>query len=112
MYSSMTPRRTSASSLLWVVTFMPSAAIVVHEAGRPFTPSICTRHSRHEPKASSCSVAHSLGIFTSDNAAARITDVPAGTLISRPSMVNVTILALSRRGVPRSGSSIDIMMRS
>ena len=45
------------------VTFMPCATGVVHEAGRPFMPSICTRHRRQEPKASSCSVAHSFGIF-------------------------------------------------
>ena len=47
------------------VTFMPCATGVVHEAGSPFMPSICTRHRRQEPKASSCSVAHSLGILTS-----------------------------------------------
>ena len=45
-------------------------------------PSICTRHRRQEPKASNCSVAQSLGIFTSDSAAARITEVPAGTVTS------------------------------
>ena len=72
----------SASCLFCVVTFMPGATGVVQEAGKPFMPSICTRHRRQEPKASSCSVAHSLGIFTSDSAAARITEVPAGTVTS------------------------------
>ena len=46
-------------------------------------PSICTRHRRHEPKASSCSVAHSFGILMSASAAARMTEVPAGTVTSR-----------------------------
>ena len=41
---------------------MPSATGVVQEAGKPFMPSICTRHMRQEPKASSVSVAHSFGI--------------------------------------------------
>ena len=36
------------------VTTMPCATGVVHEAGKPFMPSICTRHMRHEPNASSC----------------------------------------------------------
>src|SRR5258707_1279516 len=42
-------------------------------------PSICTRHRRQEPKASSWSVAHSFGIFMSASAAARMTEVPEGT---------------------------------
>ena len=100
MYSSITPRRTSASCLFWVRTFMPCATGVVQEAGRPFMPSICTRHSRQEPNASSCSVAQSLGILMSESAAARMTEVPSGTVTSRPSMVRVTSFALSRCGVP------------
>ncbi len=79
---------------------MPWATGVVQEAGRPFIPSICTRHMRQEPNASSCSVAQSLGIFTSDNEAARITEVPSGTVISLPSMVRLTSFVLSRFGVP------------
>ena len=105
----MTPRRMSAICLFCVVTIMPCATGVVHEAGNPFMPSICTKHRRQEPKASSCSVAQSLGIFTSESAAARITEVPAGTVTSCPSMVRVTRVTLSRFGVPRSCSTMDNM---
>src|ERR1700733_8402146 len=99
----------SASCLFCVVTFMPGATGVVHEAGKPFMPSICTRHRRQEPNASSCSVAHSLGIFTSVSAAARITEVPSGTVTSWPSMVSVTSFRPVRSGVPRSCSTMDNM---
>src|SRR4029077_3265026 len=44
---------------------------------------------------------------TAASAAARITDVPAGTVTARPSISSVTSVALSRAGVPRSLSSID-----
>jgi hypothetical protein len=40
---------------------MPSATGVVQEAGVPRRPSISTRHSRQEPKASTLSVAQSFG---------------------------------------------------
>ena len=49
---------------------MPSATGVVHDAGVPLAPSISTRHSRHEPKASRLSVAQSLGILVPSAAAA------------------------------------------
>jgi len=55
-------------------------------------------------------VAHNFGIFTSDSAAARMTEVPAGTVISWPSMVRVTSSALSRFGVPKSCSTMDNMV--
>jgi hypothetical protein len=100
MYSSITPRRTSASCWFWVLTFIPCATGVVHEAGSPFMPSICTRHNRQEPKASNCSVAQSLGILICESAAARITEVPSGTVTSKPSMVRVTSFAPVRSGVP------------
>src|SRR6185369_8413226 len=74
-------------------------------------PSICTRHRRHDPNALSISVAHSLGIWIPASDAARKTDVPAGTLTSRPSMFKVTSLAILigwiGLGVPRSVSLID-----
>ena len=70
-------------------TTMPSSAGVVQEAGVPLRPSISTRHSRQEPNASRLSVAQSFGIGLSTSAAAAITDVPAGTLTFRPSMVRV-----------------------
>jgi hypothetical protein len=62
-------------------------------------PSISTRHNRHEPQASSESVAHSFGTMTPASVAARITEVPAATVTSRPSIVSVTA-APSRLGVP------------
>src|ERR1700674_1303338 len=99
----------SASCLFCVVSFIPAATGVVQEAANPFMPSICTKHRRQEPKASSCSVAQSLGIFTSESAAARITEVPAGTVTSWPSMVRLTSSALSRFGVPKSLSTMDSM---
>ncbi len=66
-------------------------------------PSISTRHSRHEPKASSVSVAHSFGIAMPLCAAARITEVPGGTLTAMPSISSRTGLRLDRSwmaGVP------------
>src|SRR5579859_5003019 len=87
--------------------FMPGSTGVVHEAGKPLRPSISTRQRRQEPKGSSESVAQSLGIATSASAAARITEVPAGTVTARPSTSRVTSVALSRAGVPRSLSLID-----
>jgi hypothetical protein len=65
-------------------------------------PSISTMHMRQEPKASRLSVAHSLGMLVPSIAAARITEVPAGTLMARPSMLRLTCTSLSRAGVPRS----------
>src|SRR4051794_11827849 len=100
----MTPRRSLATFSVWVRTTMPSAHGVVQEAGVPLAPSISTTHSRHDPKVSSESVAHSLGTSTPAVLAARITEVPGGTATSMPSMVNDTVAAPSRAGVPKSGS--------
>ncbi|CAM5185631.1 hypothetical protein OURE66S_02933 [Oligella ureolytica] len=58
---------------------MPSVTGVVQDAGKPRTPSICTKQIRQEPKASKESVAQSFGIVMPAIKAARITDVPAGT---------------------------------
>ena len=74
--------------------FMSGATGVVHEAGVPLRPSISTRQSRHEPNALSESVAHSLGMSTPPRAAARITEVPAGTLTAAPSISTVIWLVL------------------
>ena len=79
---------------------MPGSTGVVHEAGKPRRPSISTRHRRHEPNGSSESVAHSLGTFTPPSEAARMIDVPAGTVTISPSISSVTSLVDSRRGVP------------
>ena len=63
MYSSITLRRMPASRSFCVVTCMPSRTSVVHEAGSPFAPSICTRQRRHEPNGSTLSVAQSFGVL-------------------------------------------------
>src|SRR5690606_2201771 len=41
-----------------------------------------------------------------DSAAARITEVPSGTLTGRPSMVSITMFSDTRAGVPRSRSRL------
>ena len=89
-YSSSTPRRSFVSASLCVCTFMPAATSVVHEAGKPLRPSISTRHTRQEPKALSVSVAQSFGTSRSASAAARMIDVPAGTVTVAPSISSVT----------------------
>ena len=105
----MTPRRNRSSRGVRVRTIIPASAGVVHEAGVPFRPSISTRHRRHEPKASTLSVAQSLGIGLSIRAAAAITDVPGGTLTLRPSIVSVTVASPVRIGVPVSSSCNSAM---
>ena len=54
---------------------------VVQEAGVPTRPSISTRQSRQEPKASTMSVAQSFGIWVPASIAARMIEVPSGTVI-------------------------------
>src|ERR1700722_639793 len=100
----MTPLPRPSNRGVLVRTIIPASAGVVQEAGVPFRPSISTRHRRHEPNASTLSVAHSLGIGLSIIAAAAITDVPGGTLTLRPSMVSVTVGSPVRIGVPVSSS--------
>jgi hypothetical protein len=89
--------------------FMPSATGVVHEAGVPGLPSISTRHSRQDPNASRLSVAHSLGMSIPDRAAARMTDVPGGTVTGWPSTSTDTVASPETAGVPRSGSLIKVI---
>ena len=69
-----------AARSVWVRTTMPFATGVVQEAGVPARPSISTRHSRQEPNASSMSVAQSLGILVPSSIAARMIEVPSGTV--------------------------------
>ncbi|MNG18368.1 hypothetical protein D3C84_1024300 [compost metagenome] len=95
----MVPRRSSASFGLCVRTFMPGSTGVVQEAGKPRRPSISTVHRRHEPKGSRLSLAHSLGTEMPASWAARITEVPAGTVIGVPSISTVTGAPV-RAGVP------------
>ncbi len=59
---------------------MPSATDVVQEAGVPLRPSISTRQRRQEPKLCSESVAQSLGIWVPSSIAARMMEVPSGTV--------------------------------
>ena len=79
---------------------MPSATGVVQEAGVPLRPWISTRHSRQEPNASTMSVAQSFGISRPSSAAARMMEVPSGTVTETPSMVTLTIFSALERGVP------------
>ena len=75
----------------------------------PARPSISTRQSRQEPNASTMSVAQSFGICVPASIAARMIDVPSGTVISWPSMVSVTIAVDLDGGVPKSVSWISDM---
>ncbi len=89
-----------ASRGVWVLTLMPGATGVVQEAGVPLRPSISTRQRRQEPKASSMSVAQSFGILVPSSMAARMIEVPSGTVICWPSISRVTILVEVTSGVP------------
>ena len=104
MYSSITPLRSFFSRSVWVWTTRPFMAGVVQEAGVPARPSISIRHSRQEPNASTMSVAHSFGICVPASIAARMIEVPSGTVMLWPSMVSVTIVSDFERGVPKSVS--------
>ena len=75
----------------------------------PRRPSISTTHSRHEPNALIELVAHSFGTSIPARLAARITDVPAGTVTGKPSTVSVTKTSLFASGVPWSRSSHGMM---
>ena len=83
-----------------VETFMPGATGVVQDAGVPARPSISHRHTRQEPNASSVSVAQSFGMRMPASIAARMIDVPAGTVTSWPSIVSVTCSVAALSGVP------------
>src|SRR6266702_1647917 len=111
MYSSITPLRSFFSRSLWVCTTRPGITGVVQEAGVPARPSISTTQSRQEPNASTMSVAQSFGIWWPASIAARMIEVPSGTVTWLPSMVSVTIVSDFERGVPKSISSIrDIVV--
>ena len=92
--------RSRFSRSVWVCTTMPSATGVVQEAGVPLRPWISTRQSRQEPNASSMSVAQSLGICVPISIAARMIEVPSGTVSLTPSMVSVTSFLALEAGVP------------
>src|ERR1700756_349883 len=111
MYNSITPLRSFFSRSVWVRTTSPGMTGVVQEAGVPARPSISTRHRRQEPKASTMSVAHSFGICVPASIAARMIEVPSGTVTLSPSMVRVTVVWDLERGVPKSVSWISDMWR-
>ena len=90
--------RSFFSRSVWVCTTMPGVAGVVQEAGVPARPSISTRQSRQEPKASTMSVAQSFGICVPASIAARMIEVPSGTVTLWPSMVSVTMVSDLERG--------------
>ncbi len=71
-------------------TTMPSVHTVVQEAGGLGWPSTATRHCRQAPTGSSSGWSQNRGIWIPSCSAARITSVPLGTVISKPSMVTVT----------------------
>ena len=96
----MTLRRRRSTLGVWVRTTMPGSHGVVQEAGVPLRPSISTTHRRQEPKACRESVAQSLGTERPASAAARITDVPLGTVTSRPSICTVMVSSAGAAGVP------------
>ncbi|CKN50219.1 Uncharacterised protein [Mycobacterium tuberculosis] len=91
--SSITPcwALSAISEVSWVRTTMSSVATVVHDASGLRCPSTSTRHCRQAPTGSSSGWAQNRGIWIPISSAARITNVPLGTLISTPSMVSVTI---------------------
>ena len=100
MYSSITPRRSRCSRSVCVWTTSPSATGVVQDAGVPLRPSTSIRHKRQDPNASMLSVAHSFGICVPSSIAARMIDVPAGTVTLVPSIVSVTVFGDVDAGVP------------
>jgi hypothetical protein len=85
-----------------VETTNPSAAGVVQDAGYPLLPSISTKQRRHEPNGSRLSVAHNLGTLKPATEAARIKEVPSGTVTSTPSILSVTSFSEFAEGVPKS----------
>ena len=72
-------------------TTIPSVHTVVHEAIGLRWPSTSTRHCRQAPIGSSSGWSQNRGIAMPSISAARMTSVPFGTLISKPSMVTATV---------------------
>src|SRR5262249_56726906 len=63
-------------------------------------------------KDSTMSVAQSFGISLPSSTAARMMEVPSGTVTATPSMVSVTVFSDLERGVPKSISWISDIARS
>src|SRR5689334_18392161 len=91
--SSITPRCafSATAEVSWVRTTMPSVQSMVHEAIGLRWPSTSTRHWRQAPILSSSGWSQNRGIWMPSISAALITRVFLGTLISKPSMVTVTV---------------------
>ena len=86
----------ATTEVSWVFTTMPGITVVVQDAAglgmpRPFPMSVTsTRHCRQAPAGSSSGWSQKRGIEMPSCSAARISNVPLGTLISSPSIVTVT----------------------
>ena len=91
--SSITPRCafSATGEVSWVRTTMPLVHTVVQEAIGLRWPSTSTRHWRQAPIGSSSGWSQNRGIWMPSSSAARITRVPFGTAISKPSMVTDTV---------------------
>ncbi len=85
--------RSSSMRGLVVVTFIPSAAGVVHDVTGLGMPSISTRQSLHPPKGVSFGWWHSVGMAMPTRLAASRTVIPCFTVANFPSIVRVTISA-------------------
>ena len=83
---------------------------MVQDAGVPLRPSISTRQRRHEPNELSESVAQSFGILVPSSIAARMIDVPSGTVMEWPSISSVTIWVAADFGVPKSVSLMRVIL--
>src|SRR5208283_2265486 len=105
----MIPRRIASRRGVEVLTEMPGATGVVQEAGNPPRPSTSTRQSRQEPKALMLSLAQSFGIAIPISIAARMIEVPSGTVTPRPSIVSATDFSERTDGVPKSVSLISVI---
>ena len=94
--SSITPRcaLSATAEVSWVRTTMPSVHVVVHEAIGLRWPSTSTRHWRQAPIGSSSGWSQNRGIWMPSISAARMTRVPLGTRISKPSMVTATVFCV------------------
>ncbi len=91
--SSITPRwaLSAASEVSWVRTTMSGVTVVVHEAIGLRWPSTSTRHWRQAPTGSSSGWSQNRGICTPTSSAARMINVPLGTLSCASSIVSCTI---------------------
>ena len=128
--SSMTPccALSASADVCWVLTSMPGVASSVQEAcgfgifarlpSRPGAHT-STRHWRHAPAGASSGWSQKRGMAMPSCSAARMTSVPLGTVVSTPSMVNVTVAAGSAgtgtgaagtRGVPAACERSDVIV--